>query len=118
MYECPIKLEEKGENWKLKINLNFTTKGKAAIQNFTNEELIEIFNRYSNTLTKKYIIDVTIPDEVNENIVLDGNLKVVLTNVNCDVDIFFRELGRDLKVPLKKRLNGITLDNVFKVERV
>ena len=111
-------IEEKRGNWKLKINLNFTTKGKIAIQNFTNEELIEIFNRYSNTLTKKYIVDITIPDEVNNNIIHDGNVKVVLANVNCDIDIFFRELGRDLKVPLKKRLSGVRLDNVFKVERV
>lgn len=78
---------------------------------------MEIFNRYSNTLTKKYIVEISIPDEGNQNIVQDGTLKVVLDNVKCDIDIFFRELGRDLKVPLKKRLDG-NLDNVFKVERV
>ncbi|MFC5650733.1 hypothetical protein ACFPYJ_16785 [Paenibacillus solisilvae] len=102
----------------MKINLNFTTKGKIAIQNFTNEELVEIFNRYSNTLTKKYMVDITIPGEMNENIIVDGKVKVVIANVNCDIDIFFRELGRDLKVPLKKRLTGITLDHVFKAEMV
>jgi hypothetical protein len=101
----------------MRINLNFTAKGKVAIGNFTNEELVEIFGRYSNTLTKKYSVDVIIPAETNQNIITDGALRVKLDNVKCDVDIFFRELGRDIKVPLKKRLDG-NLDNVFKIERV
>lgn len=101
----------------MKINLNFTTKGKIAIGNFTNEELIEVFGRYSNTLTKKYSVEVKVPTESNQNIISDGTIRVELSNVNCDVDIFFREFGRDIKVPLKKRLDG-SLDNVFKIEIV
>jgi hypothetical protein len=98
------------------IKLNFTAKGKIAIANFSNEELIELFTRYSNTLTKKYAVDISIPVTMNENIVGDGVIKLVLSNVECDIDVFFRELGRDIKVPLKKRL-GVALDNVFKLER-
>lgn len=101
----------------MQMNLIFTTKGKVAIENFSNEELVEIFNRYTNTLSKKYVIDVTIPVELNQNIVADGALKVIVDNVKCDIDIFFRELGRDVKIPLKKRLDG-KLDNVFKIEKV
>ncbi|WP_410515163.1 hypothetical protein PaeBR_12255 [Paenibacillus sp. BR2-3] len=102
----------------MKFNLNFTPKGKAAIENFSNEELIEIFSRYSNTLTKKYSVDITVPVDVNQGIVADGTLKVILSNVMCDVELFFRELGRDIKVPLKKRLAVGNLDNVFKVAAV
>ncbi|RED55531.1 hypothetical protein [Cohnella lupini] len=100
----------------MNIKLNFTAKGKIAIANFSNEELIELFTRYSNTLTKKYAVDISIPVTMNENIVSDGVIKLVLSNVECDIDVFFRELGRDIKVPLKKRL-GVALDNVFKLER-
>lgn len=101
----------------MQMKLIFTTKGKVAIENFSNDELVEIFNRYSNTLSKKYVIDVSIPVELNQNIVGDGHLKVVLDNIECDVDLYFRELGRDIKVPLKKRSDG-KLDHVFKVEKV
>jgi hypothetical protein len=101
----------------MQMKLIFTTKGKVAIENFSNDELVEIFNRYSNTLSKKYVIDVSIPLELNQDIVGDGHLKVVVDNVKCDVDLFFRELGRDVKIPLKKRLDG-KLDHVFKVEKV
>jgi len=101
---------------KVEIKLSFTTKGKVAIENFTNEELIEIFTRYSNTLTKKYTVDITVPSDVNQSITADGILKMRVENVNCDIDIFFRELGRDIKVPFKKRSGG-TLDNVFKVAK-
>jgi hypothetical protein len=99
----------------MKANLKFTIKGKIAIENFTNDELIEIFTRYINTLTKKYAIDVFVPIEMNHNIVEEGVLKVSVENVNCDLDTFFKELGRDIKIPLKKRLEG-KLDNVFKTE--
>lgn len=97
--------------------MNFTTKGQMAIDNFNNGELIEIFTRYMRTLTKHYDIDITVPTDVNQNISEEGNLKVSLKNVNCDVNTFFKELGRDIKVPLKKRFdtNG-KLDNVFKIE--
>jgi hypothetical protein len=101
----------------VRIKLNFTNKGQLAIENFNNDELIEIFARYSNTLTKKYSVDVSVPAEENQNITADGTLKVVLDNVNCDVEVFFKELGRDIKVPLKKRLKQDgKLDNVFKTE--
>jgi len=96
------------------IQLNFTAKGKVAIEKFTNEELIEIFTRYSNTLTKKYTIDISVPADINQSIIPEGILKMRVENVNCDIDIFFRELGRDIKVPLKKRAGG-ALDNVFKL---
>lgn len=98
----------------MRINVIFTTKGKVAIENFTNEELIEIFLRYSNTLKKKYEVNISVPLEENQNIVADGVMKVSLSEINCDVEAFFKELGRDIKVPFKKRLNG-TLDNVFKI---
>jgi len=101
----------------VQVNLIFTTKGKVAIGNFTNDELMEIFRRYTNTLLKKYTLEVSIPNELNLDIIGDGNLTVILDNVKCDVDLFFRELGRDIKIPLKKRLDG-KLDNVFKVEKV
>ncbi|MEX2416019.1 MAG: hypothetical protein WD424_07730 [Paenibacillaceae bacterium] len=101
----------------MQMNLIFTTKGKVAIENFSNDELMEIFNRYTNTLSKKYVIDVSIPVELNQNIIGDGALKLILANVKCDIDLFFRELGRDIKIPLKKRLDG-KLDNVFKIEKV
>jgi hypothetical protein len=99
------------------VSLNFTVKGKIAIENFTNDELVEIFTRYINTLTKKYAIDVSVPPEDNQDIIARGAIKVLLKNVNCDVDVFFKELGRDIKIPLKKRLDG-KLDNVFKTEMV
>jgi hypothetical protein len=104
---------------KMKMNLNFTNKGQAAIGNFNNEELLEIFARYSNTLMKKYSIEVTVPAEGNDAIVDKGKLVVLVDNVECDVDTFFKELGRDVKVPLKKRLSPEDkLDNVFKAETV
>ncbi|MCR8633866.1 MULTISPECIES: hypothetical protein [Paenibacillus] len=101
----------------MRINLKFTNKGQVAIENFNNDELIEIFSRYINTLTKKYAVDITVPAESNQNIAVEGALKILLENVNCDVDTFFKELGRDIKIPLKKRLDG-KLDNVFKTEVV
>lgn len=100
---------------KLNVHLNFTNKGKLVIENFNNEELIEIFSRYMNTLTKKYAVDVNVPEEANQNIVQDGSFKVILSNVQCDVDTFFKELGRDIKIPLKKRSEG-KLENVFKIQ--
>lgn len=101
----------------MRVNLNFTNKGQIAINNFNNCELIEIFTRYINTLTKHYAVDITVPIDVNQNISEEGILKVLLKNVNCDVNTFFKELGRDIKVPLKKRLDGNgKLDNVFKIE--
>ncbi|MFE4711055.1 MULTISPECIES: hypothetical protein [Bacillales] len=101
----------------MKITMKFTSKGKAAIEYFNNEELLEIFTRYIRTLTKKYDIEVDIPAESNTNIVGDGVLTALAKNVNCDADTFFKELGRDVKVPLKKRI-GVKLDNVFKTEIV
>ncbi|CAM3983118.1 hypothetical protein L1N85_05060 [Paenibacillus alkaliterrae] len=101
----------------MRINLNFTNKGQAAIAKFNNEELLEIFARYSNTLMKKYSIEVTVPEEGNEAIIDRGVLSVLVDKVECDVDTFFKELGRDVKVPLKKRLSPEDkLDNVFKAE--
>lgn len=99
----------------MKINLKFTNKGKIAIENFNNEELLEIFARYIKTLTKKYDIEVDVPIEVNQNIVHDGAVIATAKNVNCDAETFFKELSRDVKVPLKKRLGG-KLENVFKIE--
>jgi hypothetical protein len=100
---------------KVKINLKFSTKGQIAIKNFENDEILEIFTRYSNTLKKKYMLDVNVPTDANPNIVSEGALKIILDNVECDIDTFFRELGRDIKVPLKKRYDG-KLDNLFKME--
>ncbi|MCA0755719.1 hypothetical protein KP806_11710 [Paenibacillus sp. N4] len=103
----------------MRVNLNFTNKGQAAIAKFTNEELLEIFARYSNTLMKKYSIDVSVQEEGNEAIADKGVLTVSVDNVECDVETFFKELGRDVKVPLKKRLTQEEkLDNVFKAETV
>lgn len=99
----------------MNVHLNFTNKGKLVIENFNNEELIEIFSRYINTLTKKYAVDVKVLAEANQNIVEDGSFKVILSNVQCDVETFFKELGRDIKVPLKKRSDG-KLENVFKIQ--
>jgi len=101
------------------MNLNFTNKGQAAIKNFNNEELLEIFGRYSNTLSKKYSIDVNVPSDINPDIIGKGELVVIIENVQCDVETFFKELGRDVKVPLKKRLTPTDkLDNVFKAEPI
>jgi hypothetical protein len=100
---------------KVRVHLKFTNKGQIAIENFNNDELIEIFTRYMNTLTKKYAVDASVPIEINQNIAVEGSVKVLLENVECDVDTFFKELGRDIKIPLKKRLDG-NLDNVFKIE--
>jgi len=103
----------------MKINLNFTNKGQAAISKFNNEELLEIFARYSNTLMKKYSIEVTVPAEGNEAIIERGKLSVYVDKIECDVETFFKELGRDVKVPLKKRLTPEDkLDNVFKAETI
>lgn len=99
----------------MRVNLKFTSKGKAAIENFSNEELLEIFARYIKTLTKKYDIEVDVPLEVNQSIVADGIIIAMAQNVKCDAEAFFKELGRDIKVPLKKRLGG-KLENVFKIE--
>lgn len=101
----------------MKIIIKFTTKGKAAIDYFNNEELLEIFTRYIRTLTKKYDIEVDLPLESNQNIVQDGVIIALANNVNCDADTFFKELSRDVKVPLKKRI-GVKLENVFKTEIV
>ncbi|WP_373280732.1 hypothetical protein [Paenibacillus pini] len=99
------------------MKLIFTNKGKNAIENFKNDELIEVFSRYSKTLMKKYDLVMSVPEESNHNIVEEGTLKVKLEDVKCDVDTFFKELARDVKVPLKKRIVvGETLDNVFKTE--
>ncbi|WP_424766465.1 hypothetical protein [Paenibacillus sp. sgz302251] len=101
----------------MRMNLNFTNKGQAAIAKFNNEELLEIFARYSNTLMKKYSIEITVPAEGNEAIVEKGAMTVIADKIECDVDTFFKELGRDVKVPLKKRLSPEDkLDNVFKAE--
>jgi hypothetical protein len=99
----------------VRVKLNFTNKGKVVIENFNNEELLEIFSRYINTLTKKYAVDVNVPAEENQDIIVNGMVKVNLSNVNCDVETFFKELGRDIKVPLKKRTDG-KLENIFKIE--
>jgi hypothetical protein len=99
----------------VKVNLKFSTKGQTAIKNFENDEIIEIFGRYSNTLTKKYMVSISVPTDVNQNIVENGAITILLDNVECDVDTFFRELGRDIKVPLKKRFEG-KLDTIFKTE--
>jgi hypothetical protein len=75
-----------------------------AISNFNNDELIEIFTRYIKTLSKHYSIDVFVSAEENDNII--GVASVA----------FFKELGRDIKVPLKKRLGvGAKLDTVYKI---
>ncbi|GIP24134.1 MULTISPECIES: hypothetical protein [Paenibacillus] len=99
----------------MKVNLNFTNKGKAAIENFNNEELLEIFARYSRTLMKKYDIQVTVPAEANSDIAANGYITLIADQVKCEIPAFFNELGRDIKVPLKKRL-GTKVDNVFKTE--
>lgn len=99
----------------MKVNLNFTNKGKIAIENFDNEELLEIFARYIRTLMKKYDIQVSVPVEDNRNIAEDGCITLIAENVKCEISTFFNELGRDIKVPLKKRL-GAKVDNVFKTE--
>lgn len=101
----------------MKVKLIFTNKGQTAIDNFDNGELIEIFSRYMKTLTKQFAIETTVPVEANQNIIDEGAIRVSLTNVNCDVNIFFKELGKDIKVPLRKRLDKDgKLDNVFKIE--
>lgn len=94
--------------------MNFTNQGQTAIEKFNNDELLEIFTRYSKTLTKKYSVDVTVPEDINQDIIVDRVLKISLENVECDAITFLKELGRDIKVPLKKRLGG-KLDNVFKI---
>ncbi|MFB5267167.1 hypothetical protein ACE41H_10275 [Paenibacillus enshidis] len=99
----------------MRVKLKFTNKGKTAVEKFSNDELLEIFSRYSNTLTKKYDIEVVVPEEANPSIIGDGSIELRLERVNCDVDTFLKELGRDIKVPLVKRL-GTKLDNVFKTE--
>lgn len=101
----------------MEMKLVFTNKGKNAIDNFKNDELIEVFSRYSKTLMKKYDLVISVPSEVNPDISADGSLNVQLEDVKCNVDTFFKELARDVKVPLKKRLvAGETLDSVFKTE--
>ncbi|MEX2462023.1 MAG: hypothetical protein WD469_12155 [Paenibacillaceae bacterium] len=99
----------------MKINLKFSAKGQIAIKNFENDEILEIFTRYSNTLKKKYMVDVNVPADINQRIIEDGILTMILENVECDIETFYRELGRDIKVPLKKRFDG-KLDNLFKIE--
>lgn len=98
----------------MRVNLNFTNKGRVAIGNFNNDELIEIFTRYIKTLSKHYAIDVFVPAEDNQNIISDGVITLRVENAQCDVETFFKELGRDIKVPLKKRL-GDKVDTVYKI---
>jgi hypothetical protein len=100
---------------KVQVNLKFTTKGQVALNNFDNGEIIELFTRYSNTLKKKYMLELSVPNDVNQNINEQGAVVLLLDHVECDIDIFFRELGRDIKVPLKKRFEG-KLDTIFKTE--
>lgn len=99
----------------MRVNLNFTNKGKVAVDNFNNEELLEIFTRYMNTLVKKYDLEISVLPELNPAILQEGRIIVMVENVNCDINQFFKELEKDVKVPLKKRLEG-KLDNVFKTE--
>lgn len=49
----------------MRVNLKFTNKGQVAVEKFNNEELIEIFTRYIKTLSKKYDISVTVPEDLN-----------------------------------------------------
>lgn len=81
----------------MKINMKFTSKGKVAIENFNNEELLEIFARYIKTLSKKYDIEVDVPLDENQNIVGDGAVIATAKNVKCDVETFSKSWVEILK---------------------
>jgi hypothetical protein len=107
----PSHLNEKGE-MNMKMQLWFTAHGQQAINEFENHELIESFSRHMKTLTKKYMVVTSVPLVDNMDIAHAGVL-----NVNCEaetreVNLFFKELGRDMKNPLNKRFNG-KLGNIF-----
>ena len=101
----------------MKIQLCFTAHGQKAINEFENHELIESFSRHMKTLTKKYTVVTTVPLIDNQDIASAGVL-----NVNCEAEtneanMFFRELARDMKSPLNKRITG-KLGNIFNAKVV
>jgi hypothetical protein len=101
----------------MKIQLCFTAHGQKAINEFENHELIESFSRHMKTLTKKYTVITSVPLMDNQDIALAGVL-----NVNCEAEtneanMFFRELARDMKSPLNKRITG-KLGNIFNAKVV
>ncbi|GGG16602.1 hypothetical protein [Paenibacillus abyssi] len=102
---------------KVKVELWFTAQGQLAINEFENHELIESFSRHMKTLTKKYMIVTSVPLDDNQDIASAGVLNVLLETKSLEVDMFFRELGRDMKNPLNKRFDG-KLGNIFKAKVV
>ncbi|MCZ8514724.1 hypothetical protein O9H85_20295 [Paenibacillus filicis] len=101
----------------MKVELWFTTQGKQAINEFENHELIESFSRHMKTLMKKYMVVTSVPLDDNQDIASAGVLNVQLETKSVEVDMFFRELDRDMKNPLNKRFDG-KLGNIFKAKVV
>ncbi|MBP1156489.1 MULTISPECIES: hypothetical protein [unclassified Paenibacillus] len=101
----------------MKVQLWFTAQGQQAINEFENDELIESFSRHMKTLTKKYMVLTSVPLDENQDIASAGVLNVILEKKSTEVDMFFRELGRDMKNPLNKRFDG-KLGNIFKTKMV
>ncbi|MED4601829.1 hypothetical protein P9314_14110 [Paenibacillus validus] len=101
----------------MKVELWFTPQGQQAINEFENHEIIESFTRHMKTLTKKYMVLTSVPLDENQDIASAGVLNVLVQTKSVEVDMFFRELGRDMKNPLNKRFDG-KLGNIFKVKVV
>lgn len=96
----------------MKIQLCFTAHGQKAINEFENHELIESFSRHMKTLTKKYTVITSVPLIDNQNIVSTGVLNVICDAESKEANMFFKELARDMKSPLNKRITG-KLGNIF-----
>jgi hypothetical protein len=101
----------------MKVELWFTAQGQQAINEFENHEIIESFSRHMKTLTKKYNVVTSVPLDENQDIASAGVLNVLLEKRSEEMDMYFRELGRDMKNPLKKRYDG-QLGNIFKTKVV
>jgi hypothetical protein len=101
----------------MKVELRFTAEGQQALNKFENDEIIESFSRHMKTLTKKYMVVTSVPLEDNTDIAAAGVLNIMLEKNTVDVDMFFRELARDMKNPLNKRFPG-KLGNIFKAKKI
>lgn len=99
----------------MKFQLCFTAHGQKAINEFENHELIESFSRHMKTLTKKYTVVTSVPPSDNQNIATAGLLNVTCVAEAKEANLFFKELARDMKSPLNKRVEG-KLGNIFNVK--
>ena len=99
----------------MRFQLCFTAHGQKAINEFENHELLESFSRHMKTLTKKYTVVTSVPVHDNQDIASAGVLHVICEAEIKEANLFFKELARDMRNPLNKRVAG-KLGNIFNVK--